>query len=166
MDQSQTTSRIENFKRAGLYLGPAILGSVVANSIYRVACEERSLTLIAGMPQGTIVNVLFLLGAVFAAWRVREPMGRAAFLAFAVSQAVLAYADLSATTPNHLLVGIPLVLFALLLGASGARHARPRRVVMIASVAFVAMFLFSWGARHYADVLIGRNSVLRSSPIC
>jgi hypothetical protein len=166
MNQSQAVSRIEDFKRAGLYLGPAILGAVAASSIYPVACEGRSLALAAGMPQGMMVNVLFLFGAVLVAWRVREPIGRAAFLAFAISQAVLTYSDLSATTPNRLLVGVPLVVFAVLLTASGARHARWRRVVTIASVAFVAMFLFSWSTRHYSNVLIGRHSVLRPSPIC
>jgi hypothetical protein len=110
--------------------------------------------------------VAFLIAAAFLMWRVRERIVRLAFGALFVEQAILAYADLSATTPNSFLVGIPLIAFALFMGAAGASQVRPRRVAMIASAAFVAMFLLSWGARYYADVVIGRHSIVRSSPIC
>jgi hypothetical protein len=162
----QPIDKTENVRRAALYLGPALLGSVFANSLYRVACEEGSVTLVAGMPQGALVNVPFSVGALYLARCVRDPIGRAAFVALAVAQATLAYSDLTSTTVNRLVVGIPVLAFAVLLTVMGVRSTPPRRAVIVATVAFGAMFAISWGARHYAADLVGRDSVFRSSPLC
>jgi hypothetical protein len=164
MDQPQTIDKTEELRRGGLYLGPVILGSVVANSVYRVACEARSFTIVSG-EQPSVLNLPFLVLSVFLAWRVPEPVGRLAFVVMAVQQALLSYAAISTAAPNRVVVGALWVVFAALITASGARFGRKQRVV-IASTVFVAMFLFSWGARYYADVVLGRRSVLRPSPIC
>ncbi|HET9385469.1 MAG TPA: hypothetical protein VFO67_09995 [Gemmatimonadales bacterium] len=143
-----------------------MLGSVVATSLYRVACEGKAPALVAGMLQSVLFNVPFCIGSVYLALKVHDKLARAAFLMLAIEQAILAYGALSGTASNHLLVGIPMVLFAALLTLLGIRHTTPRRAALIAPSAFVAMFLFSWGARYYGDVLMGRVSVVDQIPIC
>jgi hypothetical protein len=161
----ESNVRTESLRRGALYLGPALLGSVVANSVYRV-CEGNAPALVAGMLQSVLLNVPFCIGSVYLALKVHDKLARAAFFLLAIEQAILAYGALSGTASNHLLVGIPMVLVAALLTLLGVRHTTRRRAALIAPAAFVAMLLLSWGGRYYGDVLMGRVSVVERIPIC
>ena len=156
----------EALRRAGLFLGPAVLGLVVGNGLYRAACESTGFVLIAGTSQAAFINIPFCIAAIYLVWRIRDPIGRAAFVILAFQQLVLAYGAVAETTVNRLLVGMPTVFFAALLTILGVRHTTRRRTVTIAIAAFAAMFLFSWGGRHYSNVFTERLSVVGRGPIC
>ena len=78
---------------------------------------------------------------------------------------MVAYASMSGAPLNSVATTILITAFAALLTASGARDGTTRRFV-VAGSAFAAMLLFSVGARYYADVLLGNQSVMGSGPVC
>jgi hypothetical protein len=164
--QRQTLSeRFDELKQIGLYFGPAILGSVVANGMYQVACRGRSFTVASGMLFGPLpLIVLFAIGSALLAWHEREPFGRLAWLTVAARQGYLAYAAAVGVVPNRVIAGTLLVAFAVLLTVSGARNTP--RWFLVAGKAFVVVFMFVWAAQYYANGLAGTRSVVRSSPIC
>jgi hypothetical protein len=47
--------------RAGLYMGPGLLGSIVANGVYRIMCEGRSTFIAVGVPSSWLVLGLAIL---------------------------------------------------------------------------------------------------------
>jgi hypothetical protein len=163
MEEVVSVNRVDEIRRAGLYLGPVILGSVVGNGLYGVACGSRSF--VAGTSaQPLALTFAFVIGAVILAWRFKEPLARVAMLIFAVHHGLLTYASISGAGLNSVTMTVLIAVFAALLTASGARDGTARRFV-IAGSGFVAMVVFSFGARYYADVLLGNHSVL-SGPIC
>ncbi len=132
--------------------------------MYGAACGSRSF--VVGMSaQPLALTFAFVIGGVILAWRFNESLGRVAMLVFAVHQGILAYASISGTRLNSVAMTMLITAFAALLTASGARDGTARRFVMAGS-AFVAMVVFSFGARYYADVLLGNHSVVSSGPIC
>jgi hypothetical protein len=102
------------------------------------------------MPQAALLDVPLCIGSIYLASRVRDWLARAAFVALAIAQGVLAYGALLQTTPHRLLVGIPVLMFAVLLTLLGVRHTTRRRAVIIVTGAFLAMLVFSWSSRYYA----------------
>jgi hypothetical protein len=111
------------------------------------------------------MTLAFVLCGVFLAWRMKDPLGRLAMLVWAVHHGISAYASISGFRLSSVAMTASITTFAALLTASGARDGTTRRFVL-AGGAFVAMLLFSFGARYYADVLLGSHSVVSSGPIC
>jgi hypothetical protein len=149
----------EETRRAGLYIGSGLLGVIAANVLYGAAhgttvefgFDTRALTL----------NIVFaLLGGTFA-WRWTDILGRLAFVAFAVDQAMMGYAAATGARVSSTATTALVTAFAALLTASGARRSTRRRY-FIAGGLFIAMLLASVGARYYADVLLSNHSVMGS----
>lgn len=89
-----SVDKVEEVRRAGLYLGPVILGSVVGNGLYGVACGSRSFV-VGTSAQPLALTFAFVIGAAILAWRFKELLGRVAMLVFAVHHGILAYASIS-----------------------------------------------------------------------
>src|SRR5262249_37790332 len=118
MDQPDAAT--EDLRRAGLYLGPAILGSVFATSCYQAACDGTRISF-AGVPRPTLLSAPFSIAAIFLVWRVRDPIGRVAFAVMAFREALLAYSFWTSIPVNGLAVGIPIVVFPALLTVWGSQ---------------------------------------------
>lgn len=157
------TDKSENIRRVGLYLGPLFLASTIGAAVYSTACGGRRFTLFSstGPEQAT----LFLVAFLFIAWSVREPMTRMGFVLFA---GVFGIALLGYTTgfvANRWLVNGIFVVGAALITLGGVRGAT-RRAIVVATSGFLLLFAFGYASRYYADVLLERHSVVRSSPLC
>jgi len=164
MDQAADINKAEKFRRTGLYIGPLLLGSIAGHSLYRVVCEGSSFTLISGSLETLVWNVPLFVGSAYVAWWLREPVGRFAFVALGLRQALVIWAAVRSPA-NRMLIACLGVAFGVLFTISGSLCHRPRRIVT-ASALFVAMFLFAWITGGYGERLIGRDSVFRPQWIC
>jgi hypothetical protein len=158
-------AKAETIRRLGLYFGPLILGSAAAQELYSAACADVAGTQFAGGSQPIVLTIFFLVALSLVAWRLREPVGRAAFAVLAAQHLLLAYAALAGGGPNRVLVNVLMIVAAMLMTVSGARSA-PKSRRLVAAAVFVAMFVAALGTRSYANILLGNSSVLGSSAIC
>ena len=157
--------KADEIRKAGLYVGPLILGSIMANGVYHLICEGTSFSINSGTIESVFWNVPFLVGAAYLAWRLREPFGRIAVVVVGIQQALLIWAEVGRVSADRMVVGALGLAFGVLFTLSGLRY-RQRQSILKACGVFVAMFVFSWVTRNYADSLIGRDSVLRPTLIC
>jgi len=164
MNEVERAERELSFRKTGVYLGPMILGSLVAGSAYRTVCGGRYFVLDGVFDRNVIWNVGFAVLASMFAWSLREPRARLAFTVFAVQQAALSYGSILGAPINAWLSGVLSVTFAVLLTSSSI-SIQPKWRVVVPAV-FAAMFLFRWITLYYADSIIGGHSVFRSSPLC
>src|SRR5687767_5815405 len=94
MEEAGTVDKVDELRRAGLYLGPVILGSMAGNGLYGAACGGPSFVMgVSANP--LVLRVAFVIGGVVLACRMKEPIGRVALLVFAVHQGILAYASVT-----------------------------------------------------------------------
>lgn len=160
---STDTSNVDRLRRAGLYFGPVVLGAIAGNFVYGTACGGRSV--VVGTSTPLLLNVVLLVGGAVMAWKVEEPIGRLSFATFVVYQIAMLLQTVAGVVLNKYGLTVLLVVFALLLTISAARH-RSNRSRLLGGVTCLGAFVFSLGARHYADVLIGLDTVVSSNPIC
>jgi O-antigen ligase len=149
--------KVEAVRLVGIYLGPVILGSVIGNAIYGFAFNTRAIN-IEGVP--VFIDVLFFIAGALIAWQMREPLGRSAWAVFALHHGLQALMAPLATRMRGLWSLCLTVLFAVLVTGSGARSAS-RRTLALAAAISVIVVVAAFGARYYADELLGNHSVIR-----
>ncbi len=147
----------------GLYLGPVVLGSLVADGIYRSVCGGQRFAL-GGVFSSHLFQVLFGLMAAALAWSMRELRARLAFGILTFQQAVVASGWMFGAPVDPLLIGSLSVAFAVLVTMSGASM-QPKWRLIVPAV-FAAMFVVRWLTIYYADGIMGRHSVFRPGPFC
>lgn len=149
--------RGEDLRRAGLFFGVVILGFAASNMLYGIAHGTSRPFL------GTTRPAWFSLGFVAAgaviAWRMQEPVGRAAWIVFAIQHAFMAWAAMR-EIPVEVWTRTGLTsAFAALLTVSGARR-RTTQTLRLAGLVFLLAVCLSYGVRYYADVVLGNGSVV------
>jgi hypothetical protein len=157
------TSKVDKLRRAGLYFGPVVLGAIAGNFVYGSACGGRSV--VVGTSTPPLLNAVLLVGGAVLAWKVAEPIGRLSFATFVLYQIAVLFQTVAGVVLNEYALTVLLVVFALLLTRSAARR-RSNGSRLLGGVTFAGAFVFSLGARHYSDVLIGLDTVVSSNPIC
>src|SRR5437899_3160054 len=108
MDDVERAEREHSVQKFGVYLGPMILGSLAAGSIYRTVCAGRHFSVEGVLGGNFIWNLGFALIASMLAWGLREPRERMAFAAFsalAVQQSALSYGWIFGAPINSWLIG-------------------------------------------------------------
>jgi hypothetical protein len=152
-----SAEKAEDIRRIGIYLGPVFLASIAGNAVYGVVFRTTAIN-VGGMP--LLMNLLFTLAGAVIAWRMTDALGRIAWAVFALHHGVQTLAAIWGTRIGTLwslgLIG----LFAVLATASGARNASHRAVLMAICI-FVVATGAVFGARYYADELLGNHSVIR-----
>jgi len=139
------------------------LATAMGAAIYSSACAGRRFTLFSSA--GPEQAALFLFVFLFIAWSVREPMTRMGFLLFAGVYGIALLEYTTGFVANPWLVNSIFVAGAALITLGGVRGAT-RRAIVVATCAFLLLFAFGYASRYYADVLMERHSVVRSSPLC
>ena len=94
-----------------------------------------------------------------------DAIGRAAFALLAARQLLLGYAALADSAPPGALVDALMIAAAVLITVSGAGPA-PKSRRLVAAGMFVVVCVMAFGARSYADALLGKRSVLSPGSIC
>jgi hypothetical protein len=156
-DRPKFDEKEDAIRRFGMYFGPVILASIAGNALYGFALGGPAIN-IGSMP--LFLHVMFACTGVFIAWRLSEPLGRIAWVVFALHQeiaAVLAFRGARMVPLWSLLLS---GLFAGLVTASGVRNTS-RRVLLISVGIFLAASVAVFGLRYYSDELLGNHSVLR-----
>ena len=147
--------------RAGLYMGPVLLGVFLANGIYRTVCEGRTFaTASDGMP----MFLIFVPFAIYIAIKVKTHLERAAWFAFAAYFAIGAltwFGAIPRTTAAGWLMGIAGVLFS----AIALWRPTKKRIAIVAAI-LLLVFTGSLLAQRYARQLVGRSTVFAPSRIC
>ncbi len=149
---------METFRRNGVYLGPVILASVVGNAVYGFAFATTAINV--GEMSLPIDVIIAIVGAA-TAWRMTEQLGRMGWAVFALHHGIQALLVLFDGRMSSLWSAGLITLFAGLITASGARDAS-RRMLLLAGGVFVAACVAAFGARYYADELLGKHSVIQS----
>jgi hypothetical protein len=152
-----SADKAEDVRWIGIYFGPVILASILGNAVLGAVFRTTAIN-IGGMP--LFMNLMFAVVGSVIAWRMTDTLGRIAWAVFVLYQGIQLVAAFSATRiggPWNLgLIG----LFAVLATASGIRSASRHAVLIV-----VGIFLFAavavFGARYYADALLGSYSVIR-----
>jgi hypothetical protein len=62
-------AKVEKIRQLGLYFGPIILGSGVANGLYQVVCNDSIGATFTVGTQPSLLTVPLLIGFTFLAWR-------------------------------------------------------------------------------------------------
>jgi hypothetical protein len=152
-----SAQKAENVRRVGVYVGPAILASVVANAAYGLLFGTTTIN-IGGLP--FFMNVVFAVMGGVIAWGMTDRLGRIGWMVFALHHGIQALAAFwRFRIGGGWSLGL-ITLFALLATGSGARNAS-RRTLFVAGSVFVVASIAVFCARYYADELLGNHSVIR-----
>ena len=157
MQLTLSAEKAEDVRRIGIYLGPVILASIVGNTLYGVVFHTTAIN-IGGTP--LFMNLMFAVFGAVIAWRMTDTLGRVAWGVFTLYNGIQALFMFGGTRIADFwslgLIGV----FAMLATASGSRRAS-RRAVLIAVGIFLGTTASVFGARYYADGLLGNHSVMR-----
>ena len=156
--------RAENLRRLGLYVGPVFLALMLGRAIYEVTCDGWRFALVRSR-EDVETAVLFIVIGLFLASLARAPLTRLGWLLLSALHGIVLIGPWAGYLPNRWLVNAFYVAFAVVVTLGGVRGAR-RPAIMLAGCVFVAALAVSYGSRYYADVLLERHRVLRSSPLC
>lgn len=152
-----SAEKAEALRRAGIYLGPVILASVVGNAVYGAAFGTTAIN-IGGMPP--FMNAMFAIAGGAIAWRMTDALGRIAWSVFFLHYSIqLLIATWGSRMGSIWSLGF-ITLFAALATGAGARNA-PRRTLFVAGSVFVVATTAVFCARYCADELLGNHSVIR-----
>lgn len=152
-----SAEKAEDVRRIGIYLGPVILASILGNAVYGAVFRTTAIN-VGGMP--LFMNLMFAVVGAVIAWRMTDRLGRTAWAVFSLLHGIQVLAALWATRISNPWSLAFVGLFAVLVTGSGARNAS-RRAVLIAVGIFVLATVAVFGARYYADALLGNHSVIR-----
>ena len=152
-----SAEKADDVRKIGIYLGPVILASIVGNAVYGVVFRTTAIN-IGGMP--LFMNVMLAVVGAVIAWRMTDMLGRTAWAVFTLYNGIQILSASWGTRIGSLwslgLIGV----FAVLATVSGARRASPR-AVLIAGTIFLGATIAVFGARYFADGLLGNHSVMR-----
>ena len=148
----------------GLYVGPLFLALMLGRSIYEVACDRWRFALVRSR-EDAVTAVIFIVVGVLVASVARAPLTKAGWLFLATLHAIILLGPWAGYLPDRWLLNALVVTFAALITLGGVRGAA-RYALVLAGCGFIAALAFSYASRYYADVLLERQSVLRSGPLC
>ena len=156
--------RAETAREMGLYMGPAFLALMLGRAIYEVACDGWKFALVRSR-EDLQMGMLFVVIGLLVAFVARSALTRVGWLLFAALHAIIVLGPQTDYLPNRWMLNGLFVAFAVVITVGGARDA-PRRAMMLAGCGFVVLLAFSYATRYYADVVLQRHSVVRSSALC
>jgi hypothetical protein len=156
--------RAELVRTMGLYLGPAFLALMLGRAVYEVACDGWRFALVRSR-ENVEMSVFFIVIGVLVASVARAPLTRLGWGLFAALHVLIVLGPWVGYVPDRWLLNWLFVTFASLVTFGGVRRAT-RGALILAACGFIAMLTLSYASRYYTDVLLERQSVLRSSPLC
>jgi hypothetical protein len=147
-----------------LFIGPVLLGSFVANGIFRVACDGRA-SFVSGGDASQASPIFLLFAIVLLASRIADPLLRFGLFAFALWNAMRIYVWITRDRlPDF--VGWAGVISAMLFTAAGLRTYPWRHRVAIGVTIFLVVFSVSLYAQRLRRDIVGRTSIISDSFFC
>jgi hypothetical protein len=145
-------------------MGPWLLGGLLARSVYRSTCEGRVFYGGADGP-AHLTDILATTFFGFLTWEIREPIARAGFAVWLISELIRWRWTLTGSPVSQRALWGTYLVSWLLLTIAAMRGATIRRQALAVAL-LAAAFALAWWSTSVWDSFRDLRSVLHSAPWC